>query len=97
MYYHHSPDFTLLPPRETAGNSYFSFYRHNIEGTLLYSSNLISHVICMSKGMVYSDTSFKSIETETELLPFVSKIVPNVNFEGIFDSITLDGVSHIQY
>ena len=44
-----------------------------------------------------SGTSFKSIETETELLPFVSKNCPNVNIEGIFDSITLDGVSYSIY
>ena len=80
--------------RETAGTVYFHFIGNNIEGLYYIPSNSDKPCNMYVRNAYISDPSFKSIETETELLPFVSKNCPNVNFEGIFDSITLDGVSY---
>lgn len=80
--------------RESAGTVYFYFIGNDISG-LYYTTHDASTPCSLYVRNAYLTASpFSNIETGDDEAEFTVKSVPKVNAEGIFDSITIDGITY---
>lgn len=80
--------------REIAGTVYFHFIGNAIKGLYYIPANSDKPCNMYVRNAYLVEDAFKNVETNSEILDFNTISTPTVDFEGIFDSTSINEVSY---